>query len=752
MLIYFRCRRCRIALSAATQKADQPVNCPRCKREIIVPSASEIAPHARKAAIAAPAPPSKPALVTHSPMPAEVSAKTAPVFAKRTRNQVGRGALVAVAIGLFVLVAGGWMTGWAWSKWKQAETQLAANLADSSTDDADAEEVAATADAPVAVAAGTLQPDILPPDAGQIEGVSEEEEDPAVAPRPKAGPENLPDAKGEDPVSSKLEVKRRKEFSEEDLRKQLLWAPEVGISPPDVVCLVGDFRKNQYQDPGDEYLRLEPTYILAHNRELKTLPFHRGLANRVDQNASRELQSLGQELHLLMDQRAAAKTREKEPSTVLLAEFMKLETRQDKKPNWLRPEAVPTLQQILGHEDLAVRLMLVDLLARIDGRASSVALVQHAVFDLSSEVRDAAIKALDGRPREQYRSALVADLRYPWAPAADHAAEALVALKDGEAAPLLVRMLSEPDPSDPVAKKDSYKKEHLWKREVVRMKHMDNCVVCHPPANSGNESALGIVPGFVLVDGQCGRAVVSSSPLTASASKSSDYQNLKGGGFPLLVRADITYLRQDFSIQQPNRLALTSPPVDLRFDYVVRFRPLTESQTREWKAQTKRPDTYEQREAVLFALRELTGQDAGPTTEAWQKLYPTSEFEEWTQKLTMTLVDAPDLQKLAVIKKMRDAKGVAYTEALAQAIPQLAEPYQPKARAALVERMKRMSQATLRDKLAEENREIRLAAATAAGLKEEAALIPDLTALLQDADPEVAEAAQASLKSLEGAR
>jgi hypothetical protein len=115
-------------------------------------------------------------------------------------------------------------------------------------------------------------------------------------------------------------------------------------------------------------------------------------------------------------------------------------------------------------------------------------------------------------------------------------------------------------------------------------------------------------------------------------------------------------------------------------------------------------------------------------------------------------VDAPDLQKLAVIKKLRDAKGVGYTEALAQAIPQLAEPYQPKARAALLERMKRMNQATLRDKLAEENREIRLAAATAAGVKEETALIPDLTALLEDADPAVAEAAQASLKSLEGAR
>jgi hypothetical protein len=668
---------------------------------------------------------------------------------KSSRSGIRRVALIAASIEVLVLVAAGWTANRVWSKWRQPAAQQVALLEDSESDDADVD-----VDLPPAPDLAEDQADETQPEARLASGLKKEEETESVkvfqAPAraaKAAGAEDEP----RPAARAALVIKRRNELSEEDLRKQLLWAQEVGVNPKDVPCLVSDFRKNQYQDPGDEYLRLEPTYILAHNPELKTLPFRRGLATRIDQNASKELQSLGQELHLLIDERAA-RNGGKENNATLLAEFMKLETRKDKKPTWLRPEAVPTLQQILGHEDTPVRLMLVDLLAQIDGRASSVALVQHAVFDLSSEVRDAAIKALDRRPREQYRSALVAALRYPWAPAADHAAEALVALRDRDAAPLLVRMLSEPDPSDPVVKKDSYKKEHLWKREVVRMKHMDNCVVCHPPANSGSESTLGIVPGFVLVEGQCGKAVVSNSPLTASASQPSDYQNLKGGGAPLLIRGDITYLRQDFSIQQPVRLTLTNPPVNLRFDYIVRTRKLTDSQTREWKAQAKRPDTYEQREAVLFALRELTGQDAGPTTEAWQKLYPTSEFDEWTQKLTTALVDAPDLHKVAVIKKLCDGKGAGYTEALAQAIPQLAEPYQPKARGALLERMKRMNQATLRDKLAEENREIRLAAATAAGLKEETALIPDLTALLEDADPAVAEAAQASLKSLGGTR
>ena len=217
-----------------------------------------------------------------------------------------------------------------------------------------------------------------------------------------------------------------------------------------------------------------------------------------------------------------------------------------------------------------------------------------------------------------------------------------------------------------------------------------------------------------------------------------------------MVRGDITYLRQDFSIQQPVLVPLTGQSVDQRFDYIVRFRPLTDKQTHEWKTQAKRGDDYEQREAVLFALRELTGQEPGPTTEAWEKLYPQSDFESLVADLTTALVGAPDHQKPAVTKKLRDGKGAEYTAALAQAIPQLSGVFQDKARAALVERMKGMTVKMLRDRLANEEHEIRLAAATAAGSKEDATLLPDLTALTADADTAVAEAAAAAVKALRG--
>jgi hypothetical protein len=215
-------------------------------------------------------------------------------------------------------------------------------------------------------------------------------------------------------------------------------------------------------------LPLEPTYITARLPDFKTLPYRRGLSNRLDAKAVGELHYLGKELHQILD-RFAAKEGQSRPSVVVLREFMMQETLRNKDATWLRPGAIPALQQVLGFEDLPVRLLLVELLTKIDGRVASLALVQHAVFDLSAEVRDAAIKGLDGRPREQYRAALLAALRYPWAPAADHAAVALAALNDAAAAPLLVRLLKEPDPSAPVAKKD-----HLMKREVVRINHTEN--------------------------------------------------------------------------------------------------------------------------------------------------------------------------------------------------------------------------------------------------------------------------------------
>jgi HEAT repeat protein len=760
MSIRFRCAHCRRALAVAARQAGHSMRCPRCKEEIVVPAASNLAPPERNSATTARVPEkttrSKVVAPPTSFNPAEDSSA---VLVKR-RNLSSRYALVAVAVGCFMFVAAGGTAIGGWAAWRHFAVGHEAQFDESSED---GDETRLTDATPTAKTLDSENPADEVPNIDQPAPGTPEEEKKEESPKPDLPSVKPAPEKARPAAADKVVIKRRTDVLEEDLRKELQWSPEISMTADDIPHVADAFLTRVYTANKEQKgVNLEPTYIQARLSEFKTLPYRRGYSHLIESKAKGELQTLGRELHLLLD-RLAAREEDYRPNAVKLGEFLKAEKGRDNKPTWMRPEAVPTLQQVLGHEDLGVRLLLVDLLTRIEGRAAGLALVQHAVFDVSPEVRDAAIKGLDARPREQYRSGLVAALRYPWAPAANHAAEALVALKDADAAPLLVKLLKEPDPSAPVVKKDG-----LWKREVVRINHQDNCLACHPPAWLGNDPVQRVVPGFTVVNN---RKVVPTSSLAPAAQtvietggvvkvpsiKPAD-GNPKYGNGPrivttsataLTVRGDITYLRQDFSMQQPVRVPGAGQTIDMRFDYVVRFRPLTDKQTHEWKTQTHRPAEYEQREAVLFALRGLTGQDAGPSTEAWEKLYPQSEFESLAADLTTALVGASDFQKPTVTKKLRDGKGEENTAALAQAIPQLSGVFQEKARAALVERLKRMSVKALRDKLADENHEIRRAAATASGSKEEAAaLIPDLTALTADPDEAVAEAAAAAIKAL----
>jgi hypothetical protein len=117
-------------------------------------------------------------------------------------------------------------------------------------------------------------------------------------------------------------------------------------------------------------------------------------------------------------------------------------------------------------------------------------------------------------------------------------------------------------------------------------------------------------------------------------------------------------------------------------------------------------------------------------------------------RLSRELLRAPADQQEALIGKLKDGKGAEYTEALALAIPQLPGELRLKARDALAERLARMKATTLRDKMQDEDAEVRRAAAVASYMREERSLVPDLIALVEDKDPVVARAAQAALKEL----
>src|SRR5205814_1822941 len=93
-------------------------------------------------------------------------------------------------------------------------------------------------------------------------------------------------------------------------------------------------------------------------------------------------------------------------------------------------------------------------------------------------------------------------------------------------------------------------------RELVRVNHLRNCLLCHAPSTS----KLGLVQGPVPVPGE---------PLPPSARVYYTDPNAAA-----LVRADVTYLKQDFSVMQPVTNHGTWPRLQ-RYDYLVRVRLLT---------------------------------------------------------------------------------------------------------------------------------------------------------------------------------
>jgi hypothetical protein len=263
-------------------------------------------------------------------------------------------------------------------------------------------------------------------------------------------------------------------------------------------------------------------------------------------------------------------------------------------------------------------MQVIKALAAVKGNGAGAALAQWAAFDLNSEVREAAVKALKDRPRAEYATVLLDALRYPWPPVADHAAEAFVALKDRQAAFDLARLLDEPDPRAPAQNKDN----NWVVPEIVRVNHLANCVLCHSPSCDKKDPMGGLVP-------ERGKEL----PVVYYESRSGDF-----------IRADVTYLKQDFSVMQPVSKPDKWPRLQ-RFDYLIRMREMTGDET--VRAATtinshwEDPRTYPQREAVFWALRELMGVDKGTRSEGWFEYLTepgSSPIREATETINTTVL------------------------------------------------------------------------------------------------------------------
>jgi len=402
--------------------------------------------------------------------------------------------------------------------------------------------------------------------------------------------ENNPPAAPVGPV-----LKRRDLRTEEDLRKELLQVPT--------------FRMNQVPPASLRKLAMAPKdrkYTPDMMPDFAGLPMRMGVDCQLGKEPAENLHALSQKLRAGLTAAVAQGTPDPRPNpavlrTLLLGESPRIvpgqfhggvHQRQPNASEWIQPEAVPTLVQMLMAENKPIRLLLVEWLARNPSLEAGIALAQRALFDLAPEVREAAILALKSRPRGEFRETLVDGFRYPWTPINDHAAEALVALDAKETIGDLVKLLDQPAHTTPSLAKPG---KRPTVPELVRINHLSNCTFCHPRSLAATDLVRGQVP-------DPNQQVSSGS-----------YQQARPISF---VRADETYLRQDFSVTQP----VTNPgpwPAFQRFDYVVRNRSLTLDEEifgRPTDAATER-----QRQALLFALRELTRTEGGTTAVSWRR-------------------------------------------------------------------------------------------------------------------------------------
>ena len=266
---------------------------------------------------------------------------------------------------------------------------------------------------------------------------------------------------------------------------------------------------------------------------------------------------------------------------------------------------IAALMQVMGPERQAVQTGLVEHLAGIAHPEATRALLRLAVFSFDQDIRRPALAALEGRAKADCTDVLLAGLRYPWPAIARNAGDAIVQLRRSDLVPQLVAILDEPDPRAPIDIEVNGKKTRAV-RELVRLNHHRNCLLCHAPANTPDVTSE-IVTGAVPIPGQ---------PLSPQA-QGYDPQTSPD----LLVRVDVTYLRQDFSLLQP--VKFTAPwPQQQRFDFLVRTRAITADEAqlyRQWRRQRGPGFLAPHQQATLAALRGLTGLDvAEPTAQAWR--------------------------------------------------------------------------------------------------------------------------------------
>ncbi len=394
-------------------------------------------------------------------------------------------------------------------------------------------------------------------------------------------------------------VKRLNCDSEQELREQLRYTPEIGLSQANAKSMYGivtnkltkSYFPNIDPDIGPKIYALQATK--QKRPDFFAINWRRGNDCQLNPDLAAKLGTRSTALRRHI-QRATTKDGLSATSLSELLDKDK-DKGKDEAIDWSDPSAVPALTQMLQPEAEPIRQQLVDRLAAISGKSASEALAKRALFDLSLDVRRQALDALKNRPAAEYQDVLLDGFRWPWTPVFENAAEAVAILQLKSAEKELTTIKDEPDP------RVMFEKDRLlFVNEVVKINHLSNCILCHAPSHNDKDPVRGRIP-------QPGEPLPSLY-----------YQDPTG----IFVRADTTYLRQDFSVVQ----TVSNPdkwPEQQRFDYFLRTRLASPTEVNDYKKSLAKREAPDDRrtQAIDFALESI-GVDLGPEPQALSRPSP----------------------------------------------------------------------------------------------------------------------------------
>jgi hypothetical protein len=296
---------------------------------------------------------------------------------------------------------------------------------------------------------------------------------------------------------------------------------------------------------------------------------------------------------------------------------------------------IAALVQVLGPEGEQVGRQTVKYLGSVAHSQATTALARIAIFAEEESVRRDAVAVLQTRREKDFSNILVAGLNYPWPAVAQRAADAIVQLKRQDLLPQLVEVLERPDPRAPQLQQKDGKQVPVV-RELVRINHLRNCLLCHSPMDPAKAPAAPDLQMLRKERDESSRRVGLAAAGGLTAPVPLPGQALPtptpSGGYgqftvpDTLLTFDVTYLRQDFSVKLP--VANAKPwPEQQRFDFLVRTRELTEKEADAYRV-LLRPqdgDLSPYQRAAVASLRQLTGRNTEPTAAAWRQLLAQSE-------------------------------------------------------------------------------------------------------------------------------